>query len=174
MWQSRCVSKTCRALLQVTDGERKSPPARRKKELSSTIKLDVSLLSQRFFFCFCFCLFFVFLDMVVLVNFVSAWGLFIWRDLRPETIPLSKGSRQEANKEEGRQKRSREPGSSTVSETGISEYSWLLYLHRSRAGASSDFPVSSLLSNLLLGHSVKTNASGTMVVVTSYKTVRLD
>lgn len=61
MWQSRCVSKTCRALLQVTDGERKSPPARRKKELSSTIKLDVSLLSQRFFlfvlFLFVFCFF---------------------------------------------------------------------------------------------------------------------
>lgn len=59
MWQSRCVSKTCRALLQVTDGERKSPPARRKKELSSTIKLDVSLLSQHFFFfcLFCFCFF---------------------------------------------------------------------------------------------------------------------
>lgn len=52
MGQSRCVSKTCRALLQVTDGERKSPPTRRKKELSSTIKLDVSLLSQRFFFFF--------------------------------------------------------------------------------------------------------------------------
>ena len=59
MWQSRCVSKTCRALLQVTDGERKSPPARRKKELSSTIKLDVSLLSQRFFF-FLFLFLFVF------------------------------------------------------------------------------------------------------------------
>lgn len=55
----------------------------------------------------------------------------------------------------------------------FSEHSWLLHLHRSHLEASSYFPVLPLLSNLLLGHLVKTNTSGTMVIITPYKTVGL-
>lgn len=50
MGQSRCVSKTCRELLQATDGERKISPTRQKKEKKYIYikhhQLDVSLLGQ--------------------------------------------------------------------------------------------------------------------------------
>lgn len=96
-WQSQYVSKTCRGLLQRFDGEKKISPTHQKYQAPSTKCFFAgSALS---------------VIVVVLVNFMSAWGLCIWWNLGPNTCQFLKGKdrgKKGKKVDKGKKKRAKE------------------------------------------------------------------